>query len=805
MIDAQELPSGGRFAPSPLFGRDVEIDSVVGLLDAGARLVTLVGPGGIGKTRVALACGAATEGVAGMSVHVIGLAGVKSERILDEVGRAVDGSSMSLGIGEPLEHLAAVLAEGRHLLVLDTFEHLLQSSPLVEDLLARCPGLAALVTSRRRLGVVGERVVLIGPLSTADEGPAVRLFAARAHLAGAAKFDPAVLSSICVALHGSPLAIELAAARSQVMPTSVILAWLTGNGGRLALDLLSAPGSPSTGRHRSIRAVAEWSYALLKPDARTVLRQLAAFTAPMSLEDIEGVIGPNVLEGTAIDAVTELVESHLLQPAPAVADLAWFQLLDPLREFADERASAVGEQFENRQRHARWFRELARRAADGVEGSDEARWRRILDADRSNLSAAVDWLELHGTPGEALATAINLGPYWLHQGPVREGHETLDRLMRSSAPTADSSLTALATIWWARLTGEDGATGMAKHVAQARQALQGPTLTRQLRQADEHLAQLLLLDGDFAAAAATAEAMRDACVATHDFYGAATALILLSRAAQHTGDVDAAVTCAREALAIADRIGQVRVVARAEQALVELGATSGSRPALLAALAAYQAVGDLRGSVLACANLAIVASTDGDPADSARWFGRGLREAAALGYRQGEAFCVAGIVALAIGATRCLEAVSLHGSLSLAAPEAIRLAPPQSLQAYRDGIEHARLVLGDDAFAGALAAATPLWSRAVEQALTLGEDLASPTRPSHGSGHGLSERELEVLKQLAAGATNREIAALLYLSPKTVMHHASHIYRKLGVRSRAEAVDVAHTNGLLADPLVLRR
>ncbi len=721
---------------------------------------------------------------------------------MDEISREVTGTPLKLRVEDPLRHVAAAMPDGTHVLLLDAFEHLIQLAPLISDLLSRCPGLAVLVTSRRRLGIVGERVVSIGPLSTAPDGPAVQLFQWRADQAGVPNPDSvAVVSSICAALDGSPLAIELAAARIRVMPASVILAWLTGNGGRLALDLLSTPGRSATGRHTSLRAVLNLSFALLTPDAQIVLRALAAFTPPMSLPDIEGVAKDDALRGSAIDAVSELVESHLLQPAASVGDLPWFQLLDPVKEFAAERAGATGEQFDVRQRHSRWFAELARRAVDGVESSEEARWRAVLDADRSNLSTALEWSERNGPPGEALATAIDLGAYWLHQGPVREGYETFDRLVPDGADSVDSSgAAALATVWWSRLKGEDGATGMAALATEARDAMRGMGTAGQQRRADEHVAQLLLLEGDFTAAAVTAERMRARAVVATDLYGAASALILLSRAAQHSGDVDVAVACAREALLFAERIGHVRLVARAEQALVELGVTSESRPALLAVLAAYESVGDGRGTVLACANLGIVASVNGHDRESAEWFGRALREAVAISYRQGEAFCVAGIVAMAIGAGRCLEAVSLHGSLSLAAPDAIRLAPPKSLKAYRESIVHARRTLGDTAFDGALAAATPLWSRAVEQALAVSEELAHASTASPPSHYGLSERELEVLKQMATGASNRQIAAQLYLSPKTVMHHASHIYRKLEVHGRAEAVDVAHGIGLLAQP-----
>lgn len=777
---------GAAGVETELIGREQELATALRLLDGGARLLTLTGPGGIGKTRLAEACAEAVERTRTRTTRVVELAGVGTSDVLELVCRAVDGGRRPR---DPLARVGAAIGDDPWLLVLDTVEHVVEARDGVEALLDRCPGLAVLATSRIRLRAPREQVLNVGPLPTA---PAVALFedrVARGRAATAPDRDVAV--AICAALDGSPLAIELAAARTAVLPPEAILRWLSGDGDRSLLELLGRGGAELAARHQSVRAAAMWSYELLGSDARALLGRLGAFSGPMRLEDVEEV-GAGAVDGAAIDALSDLVELHLVERAPSHPTEPWFRLLEPLREFAVERTREAGCEDEARRRHAQCYAELASRAAAGAEGPDEQRWRALVDAQRANLLTALAWLRERGETEPALRLAIDLGPYWLHQGPIRQGIAAYERLLREPGLPA-GELAALGTAWWCRLRAEDGDGETAATLAEARASLTGAAR----RRADEHLAHVLLLDGDVQAARDVAAAMRSAAAGRGDAYGEAAALVLLSRAAQHADEADHAIASARRALALAERLGQRRLMARAERALAELRAPGADpRRLLLATLDSYESVGDRRGTVLACVNLGGAAIDAGDLEAAAGWYLRALREARALDYRHGEAFALAGTAAVAVLAGRPSDAIALHGSLLAATPAAPRIVPPDEWAGYLRLVEQARTALGPAGSADAAALATPVWSRALERAETLASELAAG--PPARERTPLTPREREVLEHLAGGATNRQIAGRLHLSPKTVMHHASSIFRKLGVRGRAEAVDAGHRLGLLS-------
>jgi predicted ATPase/DNA-binding CsgD family transcriptional regulator len=770
-----------------MFGRRDEIDAATRALRDGG-LTTLTGPGGIGKTRVALACAARVELSGARRVHVADLSAVDAAGVPAAIARAVGAAAP--GPADPVEQAAAMLGDGAHLLVLDTFEHVLDAREWVVALLDRCPRLAVLVTSRVRLRVAGERDLAIGPLPVDRDGPAVALFRDIAQPVAAYLPDAETTSAICRAVDGSPLAIRLVAARTALLPAEAILRWVSGDDGRAVLDLLGRGGADLAERHQSVRAVALSSYELLGDDARRLWQLLGVFRGPMRLDDIEGACGPDLLGGPVIDALGELVDLHLVELLPPASVTPWYRLLDPLREFAIEQAAADGAQDGLRRRHAEWYVALAAAGGD----ADDPLWRDVFEHASADLLAAIDWLERHDELELALRLTVDLGPMWLHRGPMRQGRALLDRLLHAEPPPADPPLVALATAWWCRLRAEDGEVDVVEQLRAARTQLADATGAEPRRTVDEHLAHVLLLEGQYRQAAAVAEPMRARAARQGDREGEATALVLLSRAAQQEGRSEPAVQYARDALAIAERGGRRRLAARAEQALAELAAAHRDvRDALLDTLAAYEAVDDRRGVVLACVNLG-AATHDRDGRAAARWYCRALTEARAIGYHNGEAFAVTGIAALAAACGRERDAATLHGALLSAAPGASQIIPRHAWEAYRAVIARARSTLGTAAFAQAMASAPSTWARTIETAQALGHELCEPVAPVSP----LTPRELEVLGHLASGATNRQIAEALVLSPKTVMHHTSSIFRKLDVRGRAEAVDAGHRLGLLA-------
>jgi predicted ATPase len=343
-----------------------------------------MGPGGVGKTRLALELAHRHRDGA----RFIPLA-------------AVDGR-------ERLEQELALL-EGSSLVVLDNFEQLVDAAPLVAELLAREPGVTALVTSQAALRLTGEHEVPLPPLATA---PAVELFVGRAR--GVDPDDPAI-PEICARLDGLPLAIELAAARTRLMAPAAILERL----GR-RLDLLTGGPRDAPERHRSLRAAIEWSHDLLDDAEQRVFAQLAVFAGGWTLEAAEHVAGD------VLDELEALVDRSLVVRAGER-----FSMLETVHEFARERLDEAA-----RARHAAWALELAEAAEAGLDGAEQGAWMRRLDAERENLVAAAEW----GDAETRQRIAGSLWRFWLARGAVAEGR----RLVEAALAAGEASATAAA-------------------------------------------------------------------------------------------------------------------------------------------------------------------------------------------------------------------------------------------------------------------------------------------------------------------------------------------------------------------------
>jgi predicted ATPase/DNA-binding SARP family transcriptional activator len=370
---------------SSLVGREAELGRLEALIgDPEIRLVTLMGPGGVGKTRLALELAHRF----GDGVRFVPLAAVDSPERLEEELAQVEGSS---------------------LVVLDNFEQLVDAAPAVAELLAREPGVTALVTSQAALRLSGEHGMPLAPLATAS---AVELFVGRAR--DVDPDDPAI-PEICARLDGLPLAIELAAARTRLMAPAAILDRL----GR-RLDLLTGGPRDAPARQRTLRAAIEWSHDLLSAAEQRAFAQLAVFSGGWTLEAAEQVLG---------DVLNEL--EALVDRSLVVRAGERFAMLETVHEFARERLDeAVGE------RHAAWALELAEAAEAGLEGADQTDWLRRLDAERENLVAAAE----RGDAETRQRIAGSLWRYWLARGAVAEGR----RLVEEALAAGEASATATA-------------------------------------------------------------------------------------------------------------------------------------------------------------------------------------------------------------------------------------------------------------------------------------------------------------------------------------------------------------------------
>ena len=392
---------------SSFVGREQEVAEVVAFLRDGARLLTLTGPGGSGKTRLSIE--AASELVPGFKngVFWVGLAALRDPELvmetIDQTLGAKDG-------------VAAHIGQREMLLVLDNFEQVVEAAPRLASLIEACPNLRVIVTSREVLQVRGEVRYQVPPLADPE---AVELFCSRCGLV-----PDETIAELCRRLDNLPLAVELAAARTSVLSPAQIL-------GRLGqrLDLLKG-GRDAEARQRTLRATIEWSYDLLHDDERSLFARLAVFRGGCDLETAEAVADAD------LDTLQSLVEKSLLRHT---GERFW--MLETIREFATERLDASDEAWERRRVHADHFLSLAEEAYPHLKGTPKE-WLDRLEAEHDNLRAAMDRFEGWGDLQSALRLGGALYRFWYMRGHLAEGARRLERMLgadqRPTAARADA-------------------------------------------------------------------------------------------------------------------------------------------------------------------------------------------------------------------------------------------------------------------------------------------------------------------------------------------------------------------------------
>jgi predicted ATPase/class 3 adenylate cyclase len=388
-------------SPSPLIGRVEELTAVVQLIREGVRLVTLTGPGGTGKTRLALAVAEEIGDEFPDGAAFVELAGVgEADLVLPTIAAALGVNALS---GQSVERL---LGARRMLLVLDNLEHLLDAAPQVAAVLAAGSGVVVLATSRAPLRLTAEHAVPVPPLR---EDEAVALFVERAHVAA----EPEV-AELCRRLDGLPLAIELAAARASVLSPAAILARVEKR-----LTLLTSSMRDAPERQRTLRAAIEWSCDLLDDAARSLFARLSVFTGGFTLDAAEAICGEDVVE-----PLSALVDHSLIQ-----RDGERFAMLETIREYARESLAVTGEAEAHRDAHAAYFSELAERAYAGRLES-ETSWADTLESELDNLRAALD--RLAGDPPRYLQLAGALGWFFHLHSHLSEGSERLEPALEAA-------------------------------------------------------------------------------------------------------------------------------------------------------------------------------------------------------------------------------------------------------------------------------------------------------------------------------------------------------------------------------------
>ena len=422
--------------PGDLLGREKETEELSELVNARRGVLTLTGPGGVGKTRLALAVADRLRSQFPEGVWFADLAPLRDpNHIATSVARAL---GLQVVTDRPLvSTIAASLTGRRVLLVLDNFEHLVEAGSLLTEILANSPDSAAVVTSREPLRLYGEQEYPVPSLAIASgsgPGPAVQLFLARAR-----RIDPStefgitdlnVIERICERLDGLPLAIELAAARVRVLSPAEMLARLDRS-----LDLLTTSNRDIPERHRALAATFDWSYELLNKHEQTLFRRLGVFRGSFTLDAAETVCaGDGIERQGVIDLVDSLVAKSLLRREDSTM-VARFRMLETVREFARAKLDASYEAAATKLAHLRYFRDLVEGEAPLLKSESELIALARLDADLNNIRAAIEHSRSIGDGESELRIHGGLWLYWNVRGETKEGLDWL-----SAAPLEDEHL-----------------------------------------------------------------------------------------------------------------------------------------------------------------------------------------------------------------------------------------------------------------------------------------------------------------------------------------------------------------------------
>jgi predicted ATPase len=467
---AAPSPAGAR-GPRPLpvsttslLGREQAIDEVAGLLGRpGVRLVTLTGPGGVGKTRLAVAGGQRLADRFGAGTVFVPLETVTDPgQVLTAIGRAA-GADLA-GTGPPVEALAETFGDGTWLLILDNLEQVIGAAPGLGELLARCPQVTMLATSRTVLGLRGEREYPVPPLPLpADPAavpledlaawPAVALFVDRARAVrpgfALTEGNAAAVAEICRRLEGLPLAIELAAARTRLLDPPALLDRLAAS-----LDALGAGAVDLPERQHTLRATVEWSVSLLTDAERSLLEAAAVFVDGWTVQAAARVAG--VDEDRALE-LCEALARHSLVYIDSTPLGPRSRMLDTVREFVAERLAARPDAAEIGRRHADYYRALAEQADRPLRGAGRGEWLERLDAEAGNLAAAVRWYLAHD-PGPLPHLFRVLWLFWLQRDLEGQARSWVEQF-RPAAPLDLQAQAELAVVASALAveTGDDTA------------------------------------------------------------------------------------------------------------------------------------------------------------------------------------------------------------------------------------------------------------------------------------------------------------------------------------------------------------
>ncbi len=797
--------------PTPLVGRQHEVEATRQKLFCGdVRLLTLTGPPGVGKTRLALevAVGLLEEFEHGASF--VDLAPIRDPALVAST------IAQTLGVFEVLDRpmlqqLIDYLGEKQVLLVLDNFEQVIKAGSQVDEILAACPRLKILTTSREPLHLHWEHEFPVHPLRLPDLAhlpspeelatyPAVALFVARAQAVqpsfALSRQNARAVAEICTRLDGLPLGIEMAAARIKLLPPQTIVE-------RLAHQLPLPPGGVRNvpERHQTLQRAITWSYDLLAPSEQRLFRRLAVFAGGCTLEAAEAVCRddsdpkPDVLEELAV-----LVDRSLVWQDPQPDGTPRFRLLESLREFGLQQLTLLGEMEGMQRRHAVFFLTLAERACPGLRGPDEKTWLDQLESEHENFRAALDRSFQSGDVEVGVALAGTLAWFWFVRGYFSEGREWLDRALSRRNEASESARTK-ALLGAAMLAFFQSDFPRSFTLAEEGLALsRGMGDKKGMIDALITLGNIALVKGSYERAKASFAEGLSLAQELSDKGEIAGMLRGLGHVARDQGDYEHATALYTDSLELLRELGykggSANLLAWLGYAALSRGESMKAAALGEESLVLSRDLGNKREIAVALNLLGHAAFEQRDYNRAGALFKEALYLQWELQNKATIAVSLRGIARTADVLQQPERATRLFG-----AAEALREAIGISLHLddyWTQAVDSIRARLGEEAFAAAWAAgrATPL-GEVVKEALSLEfQPSASAASPSGESSSPLSPRELEVAALVARGLSNREIATALIIGERTVESHVQSILNKLGFHTRTQIAAWAVARGL---------
>jgi predicted ATPase/DNA-binding CsgD family transcriptional regulator len=801
-VSQSPTESSVPLAVSSFIGREQELAEVSRLLTR-ARLLTLTGTGGVGKTRLALELARAVVAEGYQHVYVAELAPVADSSLVVHTVAAALGLALHPR-QSPTDTILHNLHHRQVLLILDNCEHVLQScAELAHQILTACADVQILATSRQRLGVGGETVWRVPSMALATENAsvqqlstcdAVQLFAKRAAALSSSFIlsdeNAIAIARICRRLEGIPLAIELAAGRINVLSLKEIADRLKDG-----LRLLTGGSRTAPIRQQTLEATFEWSYRLLAPSERALLLRSSVFVGGWTLEAAEAVCsGGAVRSADVLDVLTGLIDKSFVSAEPSENNSVRYRLLEPLRQFTSERLANEPDVSDVRLRHARWFGALAQTAAEQYHGPKQGGALSRIELEHANIRDALHWLYEYGEIDEADQLAASLWWFWLRRN-LQEGRGWLERLLDSAVPKRPelrraNLLMQLAAIAW--LQGDFGVaqSWADESLAIARRHKDAPTTAYALGVAG----RLGVVRGDYAAARGYFEESLALAREIGDGWWQSRACEGLATVALQRGDFLTADNVLETAVRIARDIGDDWSLATLLNGLGDVARARGQyeRAAELyqESVALHDGLGTEPAPTLRH-NLAYTAMNRGDLPLAAALFGQSLQLYRAYDERRGVAECVIGLAGVAAHTGDRARAAQLLGAAEAMFESLGAQLSPSNRADFSRIVAVVREGWTSSEFSARWTAGYLLGAeRAVEEALAYDVD-QDQHRGSATPEGPLTRREAEVAALIAHGCTNREIAESLVITEGTVERHVANIFRKLGCRSRAQVASWA--------------